>query len=86
MSNLQIPLHPDCTAAATPMPRLPLPVLRIARTPLAEQPRAIGRWLEAKVAGDDWDRLPFAEMKDLRTIALLLEAWELPRLWWRFWG
>ena len=59
-----------------------------ARTLPPSKPNEIGRWLATRIAGDEYKRLSNAARQDLRTIALMLEAWEAPkrRKWWRVWA
>lgn len=74
MSDLTIPPAPNHNRP----PRLALPTFNIMRQRPNDQPAAFGRWLSAKVSGEDWDRLPQSELKDLRTMAFLLEEWTPP--------
>lgn len=72
---------PDLTIPVPP--RLAFPIMRVTRT-AHDIPREIGRWLEQKCANGDFERLPLAELRDLRTAALLLEGVGERRKWWRF--
>lgn len=90
-SSLDIPTHPDCAAAATPMPDLPLPVLTIKAAAPHLRVRILADWLGQGLERGTYGRLNDDRRYGLRVVVMLLhdamDAVPEPvvgkRRWWR---